>query len=456
MRRKFSVVAATLVAGIALTACTDPSVGAGPTVEVTDTDTVVVDEETAPPAAASDWPDPTADLSGKTITLWAAQSSNTIPNAVVAAFEEETGATVNVVTVPDPYEQGVQTRVATGDLPDLAFWQPTPSMLTALNAPTNLLPLDDAPWLDEMNPELRDVTGILDGTRYAALISSPAVMGVYYNKQVFADAGITTLPTNWEELMQVAAQLRDAGHTAFFDFVSPTGWATQWAVQVQLADAAKDGLWERINTGEESFTDPTVLGAIENYRQMIDDGLYNANITTATFEDQATALLNGDAGMAIQINALMGSLQAQVDSAELDDKIGFFAISPNGNTATVIPDQANALVAFRTGDAEREAAAKQLLAFWLGDGYETFIADQGGVSLFPAVATPAATPQLAIDVADSLGDSVGSMQAEAVANPDLFLYLGDMVHGQMSPEQVAQNVQNQFAQLARAQGIPGF
>ncbi len=69
-------------------------------------------------------------------------------------------------------------------------------MLTALNAPTNLQPLDDAPpWLEDMRPpELRDMTGILDGTRYAALISTPpAVMGVYYNKQVFADHGITDL-----------------------------------------------------------------------------------------------------------------------------------------------------------------------------------------------------------------------------------------------------------------------
>ncbi|WP_369751342.1 carbohydrate ABC transporter permease [Micromonospora sp. ATCC 39149] len=64
-------------------------------------------------------------------------------------------------------------------------------------------------------------------------------------------------------------------------------------MQVQLADTAKSGLWERINTGQEKFTDPTVLGAIKKYRTLIDEGLFNADIRTATFDKQGTALLDG-------------------------------------------------------------------------------------------------------------------------------------------------------------------
>src|SRR3954464_14492702 len=79
------------------------------------------------------WADPTAKLDGVKLTIWAAQNSNTVPQKVIDGFRKTTGATVQVVTVPDPYEQGVQTKVATGDKPDLAFWQPTASMLTAIN-----------------------------------------------------------------------------------------------------------------------------------------------------------------------------------------------------------------------------------------------------------------------------------------------------------------------------------
>ena len=74
-------------------------------------------------------------------------------------------------------------------------------------------------------------------------------------------------------------------------------WATQWWVQVQLADAAKDGLWDKVNANKEKFTDPTIQGAIDNYKELIDEGLFNSDIKTATFDDQGNALLDGKAAM---------------------------------------------------------------------------------------------------------------------------------------------------------------
>ncbi|MGW4796559.1 ABC transporter substrate-binding protein [Nonomuraea sp. NPDC004297] len=425
-------VAAASALVLAVAACSDPS--AGPAAG-------------GPPTA---WPDPTARLDGVTLTIWAAQNSNTVPKAVTDAFTRATGAEVEIVTIPDPYEQGVQTKVATGDQPDLAFWQPTASMLTALNARANLQPLDGAPWAASLAPELRDMTGLLDGTRYAALITSPAVEGVYYNKRHVKEA-----PKNFDELVEVARALKGKGVTPFFEMAGDK-WATQWWVQVQLADAAKNGLWERVNTGKETFEDRTILDAIKKYRALIDEGLFNSDIKTATFEDQGEALLSGEAAMAVQVTSFFGQLQAKAGTAELDEKIGFFPISPSGNVGTFIPDQSNALVAFRTGDAQREQAARQLLAYWMGPGYTAFVADRKTVSLRTDVPTPAGVPQALLDVHASLGQAAGSMQALAVANPDLYLNLADMITGSLTPEQVAAATQKQFAQLARVAGATGF
>ena len=65
-------------------------------------------------------------------------------------------------------------------------------------------------------------------------------------------------------------------------------------------------------------------------------------------------------------------------------------------------------------------------------------------------------PQALLDVSASLGDSVGSMQALAVANPDLYLNLGDLIQGTKTTVEVAQTTQDQFAQLAKAIGAAGF
>ncbi|GAA0939195.1 ABC transporter substrate-binding protein [Virgisporangium aurantiacum] len=420
------------VGALALAACSDPSA------------------ETADPATDVTWPDPTAKLDGVKLTIWAAQNSNKVPAKVVAGFTRATGAGVEVVTIPDPYEQGIQTKVATGDKPDLAFWQPTASMLTAINAKTHLQPLTDAPWLPQTAPELRDITGLLNGTRYAALVTSPAVEGVYYNKE-----HVTAVPKTFGEMVDLARSLKARGVTPFYEMAADR-WATQWWVQIQLADAAKGGFWEKVNTGKAKFTDPVVVDAIKKYKALIDEGLFNTDIKTAKFEDQGAALLDGKAAMVVQVNSFFGQLQAKADTATLDRKIGFFPIAPSGNVGTFIPDQSNALVAFRTGDAKREAAARQLLAYWLGPGYKDFVTDRNTVSLQTGVPNPPGVPKALLDVHAALPTSVGSMQALAVANPDLYINLADMITGTMSPDQVAKATQDQFEQLARAAGAPGF
>ena len=78
------------------------------------------------------------------------------------------------------------------------------------------------------------------------------------------------------------------------------------------------------------------------------------------------------------------------------------------------------------------------------------------MSLQDGVETPDTVPSALLAVSDSLGSSVGSMQALAIANPDLYIFLADMIQGTKTPEQVAEATQDQFAELAKAQGAEGF
>ncbi|TIH38666.1 ABC transporter substrate-binding protein [Subtercola vilae] len=407
-------------------------------------------------SATSDavWNDPTGSLAGVTLNFGGGTVKGPI-DQVITAFEAKTGVTIKRVTYPDPYEQSLLTKVAVGDKPDLAAWQPTASELTALQASTNLLSLDGAPWLDKLDPALKDVTGILDNTRYAALVTSPSVMGVYYNKDVFAKAGITAAPKNWSEFVADASKIKATGTTPFFE-AGGSQWPTQWWVQVQLAEKAKAGLWDDINTNKKQFTSPDVQTAIDNYNTLINQGLFNPDIKTATFDDQSTALLAGSTGIVLQVNALLEQLQLKATSAELDAKLGWFPISADGVTATSIPDNKNGIVAFKSGDPKREAAARQFLTFWMTTDYADFIAASNSVSIEPSVPTPSGVPQLAKTISASLADSVGSMQSQAIANPDLYINLANMIQGTVTPVQVAETTQNQFAQLAKAQGAAGF
>lgn len=400
------------------------------------------------------WNDPTAKLDGVTLTLWTQPATSTYADQVFTDFEAATGAKIEKVVLPDDASQ--LTKIATGDLPDVAWWQPTGSAMSVLLPSKNLQPLDSAPWLANLDPAVKDI-GVVSNVHYAAMVSTPSVLGMFYNKADFAKAGITKDPTDWNSLIDTAKTLKAAGITPFYEG-GGDGWPTQWWPQVQLAESAKAGFWDQVNVNKASFTSQPMQDVITRYKGMIDDGLFNSDILTATFDDQGTHILDGSAAMVLQdSSAFLGLVNGKLAAgSSIDDKLGWFPISTDGNIATTIPTGANALVAFKTGDDKKEAATRQFLSFWLGPEYAKYIAALKTASIEPAVPNPAGLPAINGKIKSSLSNSVGSMQSLAAVNPDLWRNLQDMLNGAKTPEQVGEATNAQFSDLAKAQGLPGF
>lgn len=400
------------------------------------------------------WSSPTKSLNGVTLTYWTSSEEAHLADQPIAAFEKATGAKINTVIIPDVYETNAPTKLATGAKPDLATWQPTGSELALLKPATGLQDLSSAPWMSKTTDGIKKI-GVVDGKNYAAVVNVPSVIGVYYNKAVFTRAGITATPTNWDELIADAKKIKADGVAPFFG-AAGTVWPTQWWPQVYVAEAAKNGLWDEVNTGKTTFSGPDLLGAITEYKSMLDDGLFNADNKTSTYEESAPALMKGQAGMVLQINSFAQALQSSYSTAQINSTLGWFPISKDGNIPTSVPGGDNALVAFKTGDAKKEAAARQFLEFWLEDGYADYVKAAKVPSLEPSVPSAPGVPQVLTQAAGALNDAVGSMQQSAVVNPDFYVYLGDMVNGTKTPKQVAQTTQSQFDQLAKSLGVTGF
>ncbi|ONK11045.1 ABC transporter substrate-binding protein [Streptomyces sp. MP131-18] len=439
MRRVAGLTALICTAALTLTACSDSTAGGPP------------DSGGGPPV------DPTASLEGVELTFWTAQNSVTAPEPVIEAFEAATGAEVSTEAIPDLYEQNVPTRLAGGDKPDLMFWQPSISTLPFIQPRQNLLPLDEEPWVEALGPTERSL-GVVDGTRYAAIVTSPAMLGVYYNKDVFAEAGLdeADFPGSYAELLALGHTVADRTDAAPFYEVGGDKWPLQWQVQVQLTDLP-DAWWEGLNRNEESWTDPAVVDAITRYQDdLLGAGLAQENYRTGTFTGQGEALWDGTAAMALNVTSFQSQLQAQYGSAGIDDRIGWFPIANSEARGLYSPDQTNGVVAFRTGDEQRQNAARQFLAFWLGPHYPDYVDARDIPSIQPDVPTPDGLPQTALDQVAALPDAHGVFQARAIVAPELHVGLADMIHGERSPRDVAEFVQDQFTEIARAQGAAGF
>ncbi|PWG14830.1 sugar-binding protein [Streptomyces sp. V2] len=428
--------------GLAATACSDPT-SADSGTDAKDTQRTAVD--------------PTARLDGVKLTMWTAQNTVTAPKQVIDAFEKATGARVETQAVPDLYEQNVPTKLASGDRPDLMFWQPSISTLPFVQPKQNLLTLDGEPWVAKLGGTEQKL-GVIDGKRYAAIVTSPAMLGVYYNKDVFRQAGLSEkdFPKSYDQLLALGRTVTDRTGAAGFYEAGGDKWPLQWQMQLQLTDL-DPAWWDGLNKGEKKWTDPVVVAAIKKYKEkLLDAGLAQKNYRTGTFTGQADALWKGEAGMVLNVTSFQSQLQAKYSTAEIDRKIGWFPVANSSATGLYSPDQTNGVVAFRTGDEKRENAARQFLAFWLGPDYADYIAAMKIPSVQPSVPTPAGLPEASKAQVAALPKAIGVFQAKAIVAPDTHLYLADMIYGKKSPQQVAQAIQDQFAQVAKAQGAPGF
>ncbi|GAA2765173.1 extracellular solute-binding protein [Streptomyces paradoxus] len=439
-RRVRPALALICAAGLAATACSDPTTGdAG----ADDAERTAVN--------------PTARLDGVKLTMWTAQNTVNAPEQVIDAFEKATGAEVDTQAIPDLYEQNVPTKLASGDRPDLMFWQPSISTLPFVQPRQNLLTLDGEPWVSELGDTEKSL-GVIDGKRYAAIVTSPAMLGVYYNKDVFRQAGIAEkdFPKSYDELLALGHKVAGKTEAAAFYEAGGDKWPLQWQMQIQLTDLDRQW-WADLNAGKKKWTDPVVVGAIKKYKdKLLDAGLAQKNYRTGTFTGQADALWKGEAGMVLNVTSFQSQLQAKYSTAEIDQRIGWFPVANSSATGLYSPDQTNGVVAFKTGDEKRQNAARQFLAFWLGPDYPDYIKTMKIPSVRPSVPTPGGLPETSKAQVAALPKAIGVFQAKAIVAPDTHLYLADMIFGKKSPQQVAQAIQDQFAQVAKAQGAPGF
>lgn len=166
--------------------------------------------------------------------------------------------------------------------PDLLWYAPTlTGQLVELDA---IVPLED--WLTalplkaEIDPALWESMS-WEGHLWSIPFSVNNV-GIFYRPSLFAAAGITTLPTTWDELRQVAQQLTDSNRGQF-GMLLPLGRG-EWTVFMWLPFLWSNG-GELVAADSVQSTEPTAapfprvqlntpaaIGALQFWQQLLQDG----------------------------------------------------------------------------------------------------------------------------------------------------------------------------------------
>lgn len=145
------------------------------------------------------------------------------------------------------------------------------------------------------------------------------IEGLFYNKKIFAQHGIS-VPTTFSELLADSAKLKAAGITPISASGS-TGWTISRWVGVLLFRELGPNAMQLIQDGKAKLTDADYLWAAQQVADMGKDGYFSNGITSLSYNDAVAQFLTGKSAM-----MYMGTwLLAQVNSSQntQGNNIGF-------------------------------------------------------------------------------------------------------------------------------------
>lgn len=183
---------------------------------------------------------------------------------------------------------------------------------------------DVAPWLDTLTSAAVSPYQV-DGKTYGIPFDS-GLVGFWYNKALFSQAGITSPPTTWDDLLSAVEDLKAAGITPI-----AVGGGDKWPAHYYWAYLAMrvagiDALGQAVADG--SFDQPAFVEAGEHLQDLVDLDPFQEGFLAASYgtpDGEAAAMGNGEAAMELMGQWAPDSQAAQSAGGEgIGEDLGFF------------------------------------------------------------------------------------------------------------------------------------
>lgn len=247
--------------------------------------------------------------------------------SIANAQKQVPGVTVKKLVAPstdrDAYAKQLQ---ASGQFPDL-LQSITPSTFVQ----AGLLKPYDQSWVDANF--LLPKGNAYKGNVYIPPTNSQIIPMVFYNKTLFAKAGISAPPKTWSEFTAACAKLKAAGITPI-----ELGGGDPFAASMPLTGIlSADVLGKNPNwlqdryAGKVKFADANVQAAVAKYRSLAKNGYFEDGALGVKYDTSITNFTSGKAAMYMMGSWFLGSVPK--DHA---DDFGAF-MTPTDDGSLVVP-----------------------------------------------------------------------------------------------------------------------
>jgi raffinose/stachyose/melibiose transport system substrate-binding protein len=277
------------------------------------------------------------------------------------------------------------------------------------------------------------------------------MVGVWYNKALFAQAAIESTPTTWTEYLDTVGKLKAAGITPI-----TVGEMEKWPGHfywVYLAiRAGGKAAFDAAYTRTGSFTDAPFVEAGTRLKELVDLQPFQEGFLGTSYPDASAIIANGKAAM-----ELMGqwSPAVQKDNAEnktgLGDDLGYFTFPTLADGAGNPTDALGGCDGYAIGKNAPDSAI-EFVRYLLSLEVQTDLAGQG-IAVLPVIkgAEAAITDPNLTAVKDALAQATYlQLYYDQFLPPAVGAVVNDATQaifaGTASPEDAAQMIEDSAAQ----------
>lgn len=221
-------------------------------------------------------------------------------------------------------------------------------------------------------------------TIYGSMVSMPFqynVEGFWYNKQLFAKAGVS-VPTTWQEFTDAAAKLKAAGVQPL-TASGAQGWSLTRYISTYLARKNGVNALADVKAGKAKFTDPSYVEAAQQLADLGKAGYFGQGLASRDANTWYSDFLTGNAAMTYNGSWFLSNISDPKQDTVGVDNIGFFPFPAVAGGAGSINDfPANTGTVTAVSAKSYDAGVGAWLACIAKNYGSALLKDQGAISGF--------------------------------------------------------------------------
>lgn len=284
----------------------------------------------------------------------------------------------------DAYKEKVRTAIGSGNAPTLIFGWGGATLKDYVNAGKVVdITADTQSVLDKVIPSIAE-GGKVDGKVYAVPNIGTQPVVLYYNKQLFDEAGIK-VPTTWDELLTAVDTFKSEGVIPIA-LAGASKWTNMMWLEYMFDRVGGSDVFSKIAAGEkDAWSDPAVSEALTKIQDLVKAGAFGDTFGSVVADNNADVALvhTGKAAMLLQGSWAYGTFLTDAADFVANDNLGFASFpiveGGKGDPSAIVGNQSNFWSVSATASEAQQASAKKYLDNLFSDDYVKKMVEGGDI-----------------------------------------------------------------------------